>query len=54
MRRGEMSVGLQNLNIYYTWKKYFNIENNRFKITTRTSNDKFELPDVSYSILDIK
>ena len=28
--------------------------NNKFKISTPTWNDKFELPDESYSILDIQ
>ena len=27
---------------------------NKFKISTPTRNDKFELPDVSYFVLDIK
>ena len=41
---------LANINIYYTWK---NINNNEFKISAPTWNDEFQLPDGSYSILDI-
>ena len=55
LRRGQKGVALSNLSIYYTWK---NIEssynNNKFKISTPTWRDKFELPDGSYSISDIQ
>ena len=41
LRRGEKSIALSNLSIYYTWK---NIEssynNNKFKISASTWNDK--------------
>ena len=39
----------------YTWK-YIKISynNNKFKISTPTWNDKFELPDGSYSVSDIQ
>ena len=51
LRRGENRIPLSNLSIYYTWK---NIEstysNNKFKISAPTWNDKFELPDGSYSV----
>ena len=50
LRRGKNIIALSNLIIYYTWK---NIEssynNNKFKISALTWNDKFELPD--YHIL---
>ena len=46
---------LANLSIYYTWKniksKY---NNNKFKISTPTCNDSFDLPNRSYSISDIQ
>ena len=48
-------VALSNLRIYYTWKnikKSYN--NNKYKISAPTWNRKFELPDGSYSISDIK
>ena len=33
------------------WKSY---TNNKFKISAPTSNDKFKLPDESYSLSDIQ
>ena len=46
--RGEEIIALSNLSIYYTWK---NIEssynNNKFKVSAPTWNDKFLLPDGS-------
>ena len=51
---GEKTIALSNLSIYYTWKNVKNsYNNNRFKISAPTWNDKFELPDVSYSVSDI-
>ena len=51
LRKGQKSVALSNLSIYYTWR---NIEssynNNKFKISAPTWSDVFELPDGSYSI----
>ena len=51
LKRGQKSIVLSNLSIYYTWR---NIEssykNNKFKISARTWSDEFELPDGSYSI----
>ena len=41
--------------IYYTWKNIKNsYNNNKFKISAPTWNDKFELPDGSYSVSDIQ
>ena len=55
LRRGEKSVALPNLSIYYTWKNIKNSYNNKkFKISAPTWNDKFELPDGSYLISDIQ
>ena len=55
LRRGEKSIALSNLSIYYTRK---NIEssynNNKFKISAPTWNDKFELTNGSYSVIDIQ
>ena len=44
-----------NLSIYCTWKnfKYAYIDN-KFKISAPASNDKFGLPDESYSVSDIQ
>ena len=42
-----------NLSIYYTWKNIKSAyNNNKFKISTPTWNDEFDLPDGSYSIAD--
>ena len=55
LRRGEKSIALSNLSIYYTWKSIKSTyNNNRFKISAPTWNDKFELSDGSYSISDIQ
>ena len=44
-----------NLSIYYTWKNIkSSCNNNKFKISAPTWNDKFELPDGSYSISNIQ
>ena len=48
-------IALSNLNIYDKWKNIkSSYNNNKFKISVPTWNDKFELPDGSYSILDIQ
>ena len=55
LRRGEKSIALSNLSSYYTWKKIKNsYNNNKFKISAPKWNDKFELPDGSYSVSDIQ
>ena len=48
-------MALANLSIYYTWKNIKSEYNNKkFKISTPTWNDTFDLPDHSYSIDDIQ
>ena len=55
LRRGEKSIGLSNITIYYTWKNIKSSYNNiKFKISTPTWNDEFKLSDGSYSISDIQ
>ena len=55
LRMGEKVIVLSNLSIYYTWKNIkSSYNNNKFKISTPAWNDKFELPDGSYSISDIQ
>ena len=55
LRLGEKVIALSNLSIYYTWKNIkSSYNNNKFKISAPTWNDKFELPDGSYSISDIQ
>ena len=55
LRRGEKSIALSNLSIYYTWKNIKGSYNNKkFKISTPTWNNKFELLDGLYSVSDIQ
>ena len=55
LRIGEKIIALSNLSIDYTWKSIKNsYNNNKFKISAPTWNDKFELPDGSYSVSDIQ
>ena len=43
LRRGQKSVGLSNLSIYYTWKNIkSSYNNNKFKISAPTWNDEYE------------
>ena len=49
------NMALANLSIYYTWKNIKSAyNNNKFKISAPTWNDKLDLPDGSYSIADIQ
>ena len=49
LRRAEKSIALSNLSIYCTWKNInSSYNNNNFKISAPTWNEKFELPDGSY------
>ena len=55
LRIGEKVIALPNLSIYYTWKKIkSSCNNNKFKISSPTCNDEFELPVRSYSVSDIQ
>ena len=55
LRISEKIIALSNLSIYYTWKNIKSLcNNNKFKISAPTWNDKFELPDGSYSVSDIQ
>ena len=55
LRLGEKIIALSNLSIYYTWRNIkSSYNNNKFKISAPTWNDKFELPDGSYSVSDIQ
>ena len=55
LRIGEKIIALSNLIIYYTWKNIKNLyKNNKFKISAPAWNDKFELPDGSYSVSNIQ
>ena len=59
LRLGEKVIALSNLSIYYTWKNIKSKINilykiNKFKISTPTWNEEFELPDGSYYVSDIE
>ena len=54
LKRGQKTVALSNLSIYYKWKYIkSSYNNNKFKISVPTWNEEFELPDGSYSVSDI-
>ena len=52
LRIGENTIALSILSIYNPWKNSYN--NNKFKISGPTWNDKFELPNGSYSLTAIQ
>ena len=55
LRRGQKSVALSNVTIYFTWKHIRrSYNNNKFKISAPTWSEEFKLPDGSYSISDIQ
>ena len=46
LKRGQKSVALSNLSIYYTWENInSSYKNNEFKISAPTWSDEFVLPD---------
>ena len=49
------NMALTNLSIYYTRRNIKSAyNNNKFKVSTPTWDDTFDLPDGSYSIVDIQ
>ena len=55
LRRGQKTIALSNLSIYYTWKNVKSSHNNnKFKIFAPTWSEEFNLPDGSYSVQDIQ
>ena len=55
LKRGEKNIALSNLSIYFTCKNIkSSYNNNKFEISAPTWNDKFELPDGSYSVSNIQ
>ena len=55
LRIGKKVIALSNLSIYYTWKNIkSSYNNNKFKTSAPTWNDKFELRDGSYSVSGIQ
>ena len=55
LRMSKKVIAWSNLSVYYTWKNIkSSYNNNKFKISARTSNDEFELPNESYPVSDIQ
>ena len=55
LEKDENRIASSNFSIYYTWKNIkSSYNNNKFKISAPTWNDKFELPDGSYSVSNIQ
>ena len=55
LRRREKSIALSNLSICYIWKNIKSSHNNnKFKKSVPAWNNKFELPDGSYSVSDLQ
>ena len=55
LRRGQKTVALLNLSIYYTWKNVkSSYNNNKFKISAPAWSEEFKLPVGSYSVSDIQ
>ena len=55
LRRGQKTVALSNLSIYYMWKNVkSSYNNNKFKISAPTWSEEFGLQDGSYSVSDIQ
>ena len=53
--RGNKTIVLANLSIYYTWQNVKSeYKNNKFKITAPTWDQSFDLPDGSYTVADIQ
>ena len=51
LKNSNKNMALANLSIYYTWKNVKSIyKNNKFKISTPTWNETFDLPDGLYNI----
>ena len=55
LKNPNKNMALDNLSIYYTWRNIKSeYNNNKFKISTPTWNDTFDLSDGSYSISNIQ
>ena len=51
LRSSDKHVALENLSVYYPWKKTVN---NKLKMIAPTWDDEFELPAGCYSVSDIQ
>ena len=55
LKRSDKCVALSNLSMHYTWKNIKSpIKNNKFKMSSSTWNETFELPEGLYSVSDIQ
>ena len=55
LKNPSKNIGLVNLSIYYIWRNIKSAyNNNKIEISAPTWNDKLNLPDGSYSIVDIQ
>ena len=55
LKNPSKNIGLVNLSIYYIWRNIKSAyNNNKIEISAPTWNDKFNLPDGSYSMVDIQ
>ena len=55
LKNPNKNIAWSNLSIYYTWKNIKSAHNNnKFEIFAPTWNDTFDLPNGSYSIVDIR
>ena len=55
LKKRDKYVHLSNLSIYYTWKNIkISYKKKKFKISASTWNEEFQLPDGTYSVLDIQ
>ena len=53
LKDSNRNMALATLSFYYTWKNLKTVyNNNEFKYSAPTWNNKFDLPDGSYSISD--
>ena len=53
--RDNKAIALANFSIYYTWQNVKSeYKNNKFKISSSTWDETFDLPDGSYNISDIQ
>ena len=55
LRNSNKNMALASLSIYYTWKNVkLTYDNNKFKISAPTWNERFDLPDGSYNISEMQ
>ena len=55
IKRSDKWCALSDISLYYTWKNIkMSHRNYKFNISSPTCNDKFELPDESYSVSNVQ